>query len=97
MTALEKNGLEFLRRFPYGAMLRKLSKQMSQKQFSFTPFTPLFNMTGQPAMSVPLYWDQQGLPIGIHFAGRMGDEALLLQLAAQLEQAVPWKNKRPKN
>lgn len=91
----EKNVLEFLRRIPYGPFLRKLTKQVSSKFFAFTPFTPLFNMTGQPAMSVPLYWDKSGLPIGMHFAGRMGEELLLLQLAAQLEQALPWDKRQP--
>jgi amidase len=93
--AWEKNILEFLRRVPYGPLLRKLTKQMAGKYFAFTPFTPLFNITGQPAMSVPLYWDQAGLPIGIQFAGRYGDEATLLQLARQLEIALPWSDKYP--
>ena len=62
---------------------------------TFVPFTPLFNATGQPAMSMPLYWNKEGLPIGVHFAGRFGDEATLFRLAAQLEDARPWKDKRP--
>ena len=61
----------------------------------FCPFTPLFNATGQPAMSVPLYWNNDGLPIGAHFAARFGDEATLFRLAAQLEAARPWADKHP--
>jgi len=57
---------------------------------AYSPFTALANGTGQPAMSVPLHWSDAGLPIGTHFMARAGDEALLLQLAAQLEQADPW-------
>jgi amidase len=55
----------------------------------------VFNTTGQPAVSLPLYWNAAGLPIGLQFAGRFGDEATLLQLAAQLEQAQPWNQRRP--
>ncbi len=61
----------------------------------FIPFTPLCNMTGQPAMSVPLYWNSDNLPIGSQFIGRFGDEATLFRLAAQLEKARPWADKRP--
>ena len=62
---------------------------------SFTPFTPICNITGQPAMSVPLYWDESGLPIGSQFMARFGDEATLFRLAAQLEEARPWAKQRP--
>ena len=61
----------------------------------FMPGTSMFNMSGQPAMSVPLAWTGSDLPIGISFAARYGDEATLFRLAAQLEQERPWRNRRP--
>jgi amidase len=63
---------------------------------SFTPFTSLQNVTGQPAISLPLYWNSEGLPIGAHFVGRFGDEVTLFRLAGQLEEARPWKDRWPK-
>ena len=59
------------------------------------PNTLFFNITGQPAMNVPLYRDERGVPIGVQFAGRYGDDAMLLQLAGQLERAQPWITKPP--
>jgi amidase/6-aminohexanoate-cyclic-dimer hydrolase len=61
----------------------------------YSPFAPIFNITGQPAASIPLHWSADGLPIGVQFAARFGEEATLLRLAAQLEQARPWFARRP--
>jgi amidase len=62
----------------------------------FGPYTALYNVTGQPSMSVPLHWSAEGLPIGVMFSGRFGDDATLLRLASQLEKAKPWATLRPK-
>lgn len=61
----------------------------------YTPFTPISNATGQPAVNVPLHWTEEGLPIGVMFGGRYGDEAMLISLSAQLESARPWAGRRP--
>lgn len=67
-----------------------------QRVGGYTSFTGIFNGTGQPSMSVPLAMSRDGLPIGIMFTGRFGEEALLLRLAGQIEKAAPWKGRRPK-
>jgi len=61
----------------------------------YVPFTAGQNVTGQPAISLPLAWSKSGLPIGVQFVGRFGEEHLLLQLAAQIERTEPWSKKRP--
>jgi len=66
-----------------------------ERLMDYIPITPIFNATGNPAITLPLHWSRQGLPIGIHFGARYGEESLLLRLAAQLEEAKPWYEKRP--
>jgi amidase len=56
---------------------------------------PLFNVTGQPAISLPLFQSHSGVPIGIQFAARFGDEATLIRLAAAFEEAMPWRDRKP--
>jgi amidase len=73
----------------------RVFKPLAVQTFDFIPYTPVFNVTGQPAMSVPLWWNDAGLPIGMHFAGRFGDEAMLFRLAGQLERARPWTDRVP--
>jgi amidase len=70
-------------------------KPLADKTFNFMPYTPVFNVSGQPAMSVPLCWNEAGLPIGMHFVGRFGNEATLFRLAGQLERAQPWFDRAP--
>ncbi len=62
---------------------------------AFSPFAPVWNVTGQPAMSVPLHWMPDGLPVGVQFVTRFGAEGLLFRVAAQLEQAQPWAHRHP--
>ena len=61
----------------------------------FTPFTPVFNASGQPGISVPLFHGEDGLPLAVQLVGRPAQEATLLALATQLEEARPWATRRP--
>ena len=95
LTALQAVQLSLLRRLPLKRLLDKVLEVLSGEVFDATGNTMLFNMTGQPAASVPLCWSDAGLPIGIQFAARFGDEVTLFRLAGQLEKARPWFDRRP--
>lgn len=76
----------------------RMDGTLEEYEAGLTPmvaFTSVCNAAGVPAMSVPLEWTEDGLPIGMHFVARCGAEATLLSLAAQLEQAHPWRERRP--
>ena len=96
-TSVERTAMSVLGALGLGSVLGSagLLGKMVEKAFGFVPYTPIFNATGHPAMSVPLAWNAQGLPIGSHFVGRFGDEATLFRVAGQLEQARPWADRMP--
>lgn len=64
-----------------------------ENMLNYNPFMPLANATGQPAMSVPTHWTEEGIPVGTHFFGRLGEDELLFQLAHQIEKEQPWFHK----
>lgn len=74
----------------------KLIDVVVDRAYGFTPFTPLANVTGQPSMSVPFTWHSNGLPLGVMLTGRLGDEATLFRVAAQMEAARPWASYKPR-
>ncbi|HTX57167.1 MAG TPA: amidase [Candidatus Acidoferrales bacterium] len=95
LTRAEKMQIAVLDRLRTPALIRKAARDIAARMFDWLPYTPIFNLTGAPAMSVPLHWTQDGLPLGVHFAARFDDEATLFQLAGQLERSQPWRDRRP--
>jgi len=87
--------MRFVNTFGLGKLLKAsgITDQIAIESLAKTPFTQLANFTGQPAMSVPLHLSSNGLPCGVQFIGRFGEEKLLFQLAAQLEKAAPWQER----
>jgi amidase len=95
VSGLEKALIRMFHRVlvpPFTSMIRR---RTWREAFEWVGYTQLVNMTGAPAMSVPLHWTPEGLPVGIHMSAGFGSEALLLRLAAQLEEAAPWSHRRP--
>lgn len=93
----EKAQLSFLGMFGSGRVIKAAGVigKAADTVLDFIPWTPIYNVTGHPAMSVPLFWNEAGLPIGVHFVGHTADEAALFRLAGQLEQARPWFDRLP--
>lgn len=94
-SAIQKLLIAGISRFPARVLLMQVIEVLGKTAMNATPNTMLFNMTGQPAMSMPLFWNDDGLPIGTHWVGRFGDEASLFQLAGELEMALPWAQRMP--
>jgi amidase len=92
---IEKYFLQAVKTIPMHRLIRQAFRMIPENGFKLSPYTFLFNLTGQPAMSVPLHWNKAGLPIGTHFVGRHGEEGILLRLAKQLDEVKAFSNRRP--
>lgn len=95
LLPIERVTLSMLRRASTGRALRLVLDQFAANAMDKTANTQVWNTTGQPAMNVPLWWNQARLPVGVQFAGKFGDESTLLRLATQLEHARPWIDSIP--
>lgn len=96
LKPLEAAALAVMRAVPSGAALRAVLAQLADQSLELTPNTQLFNQTGQPAISLPLHWTADGLPLGVQLAARYAEDALLVRVASQIEAARPWKDRLPK-
>ena len=96
LKPIEKGALATLRAVPVRAAMRAILAQLAETALERTPNTQLFNQTGQPAISLPLHQTPEGLPVGVQFAARFAEEALLVRVASQIEAARPWKDRVPK-
>ena len=96
--AIEKLGAKLALGLKAGSIIRHtgMLERVARENLKYTPFTQLANVIGVPGMSVPLHWCDNGLPLGVQFVGAHGDEAKVLNLAAQLEEAQPWFHRVPK-
>jgi amidase len=95
LSTLQRQGVKLLAALPAGAFLSQRAKLIEAfaRVFEAAPYTMVANVTGQPSMSLPLHWTEDGLPMGMLFTAQLGDEATLFRLAAQLEQAMPWRDR----
>jgi amidase len=95
LSTMQRQGLKLLAALPAGALLSQRDKVVEAfaPVFEAAPYTMVANVTGQPSMSLPLHWTEDGLPMGMLFTARTGDEATLFRIAAQLEQAMPWRDR----
>ena len=96
-SASEQILMRIVNTFGLGRLLKVsgIVEQLAEKNMAPVPFTQLANLTGQPAMSVPVHWTAAGLPCGVQFTAAIGEEGLLFRMAGQLERAAPWFEKLP--
>jgi amidase len=95
LSTMQRSALRVLTSLPGSALLSQRDKVIAafEPVFESSPYTMIANVTGQPSLSLPLHWTADGLPMGMLFTARIGDESTLMQLAAQIEQAQPWADR----